>query len=66
MKQLKDMTDRDLIIFNIGETRGIKKLLTNHLSHHEKQDDRRWQVYKILLAAVLTVIGGFALIWWVG
>ena len=65
MRQLKDMTDRDLIIFNIGETRGIKKLLTNHLRHHEKQDDRRWQIYKILLAAALTAAGGFTLVWWV-
>lgn len=66
MRQLKDMTDRDLIIFNIGETRRVRKLLTNHLAHHEKQDDRRWQIYKILLGAGLTVVGGLILAWWVG
>jgi hypothetical protein len=66
VRKIKDMSDRDLIIFNIGETRGIKKLLTNHLRHHEKQDDRRWQIHKILLAAALTVIGGLFLVWWMG
>ena len=40
--KLKDMTDRELILFNIGETRCIKKLLNNHLQHC-------WQVIMALV-----------------
>lgn len=56
-KPVKDMSDRELILFNIGETRCIKKLLTNHLAHHEKQDDRRWKLYAGLLIAFVAIVG---------
>ena len=49
-----DMTDRQLIVFVIGEVRACKKLLSNHLSHHEKQDDRHW---KLSIALVIAGIG---------
>lgn len=40
--KLKDMTDRQLILFNIGETRRNTKLLNNHLKH----------VWQIIIALV--------------
>ena len=52
--KLGDMTDRELILFVIGEVRGCKNLLSNHLAHHEKQDDRRW---KLSVALVIAGIG---------
>ena len=59
--KLGDMTDREIIIFTLGEVRGNRKLLTenktllsNHLAHHEKQDDRRWKLH---LALVIAGIG---------
>jgi len=56
--KLKDMTDRELLLFNIGETRSIKKLLNNHLAHHEKQDERRWKIYLILFGVFATTVAG--------
>ena len=54
--KLKDMTDRELIIFNIGEVRVCKNLLSNHLRHHEKQDNRRWQLnIALIIAGIGTV-----------
>jgi len=55
--KLKDMSDRELILFNIGETRSVKNLLNNHLAHHEKQDDRRWKMHLALLLAAITFSG---------
>ena len=52
--KLGDLTDRELILFVIGEVRACKKLLSNHLRHHEKQDDRRW---KLSVALVFAAIG---------
>ena len=52
--KLGNMTDRELILFVIGEVRACKNLLSNHLSHHEKQDDRRW---KLNVALVIAGIG---------
>jgi hypothetical protein len=49
--KLGDMTDRELILFAIGEVRACKKLLSNHLHHHEKQDDRRWKLRVALVIA---------------
>lgn len=54
MMKLGDMSDRELILFVIGEVRACKNLLSNHLYHHEKQDDRRW---KLCLALVIAGIG---------
>lgn len=51
--KVNDMTDREILIWIMGELRGVKKLLTNHLAHHEKQDDRRWKLYIGLLIAVI-------------
>ena len=55
--QLKDMSDRELILFNIGETRRNTKLLNNHIAHHEKQDDRRWKLYVGLILAFVAMGG---------
>jgi hypothetical protein len=60
MKELKDMSDRDILIWMMGELRHVKKVLTNHLAHHEKQDDRRWKLYVGILLAIITVAGGVA------
>ena len=56
-KPVKDMTDRDLILFNIGETRSIKTLLTNHLHTHEVADERRWKIYIGLFLAFVAIAG---------
>ena len=56
--KLGDMSDRQLILFNIGETREIKKLLTNHLHTHEVADERRWKMYLILFGVFVTTIAG--------
>ena len=55
--KLKDMTDRELILFSIGETRCIKKLLTNHLHSHEVADERRWKIYIGLFLAFVAITG---------
>ena len=56
--KLGDMSDRQLILFNIGETMEIKKLLTNHLHTHEVADERRWKMYLILFGVFVTTIAG--------
>lgn len=56
--KLENMEDRDILIWLMGEMRCVKKALTNHLHHHEKQDDRRWKLYVGILLAVITVAGG--------
>lgn len=55
--KLKDMTDRELLLFNIGETRRNTKLLNNHLAHHEKQDDRRYRLHAGLIIAFVAMAG---------
>ena len=52
--KLGNMSDRELILFVIGEVRACKNLLTNHLHHHEKEDDRRW---KLRVALIIAGIG---------
>lgn len=52
--KLGNMSDRELILFVVGEVRACKNLLSNHLAHHEKQDDRRW---KLCVALVIAGIG---------
>lgn len=42
MKKLDNLTDRELIMFLLGEVRGIKKALDNHLKHV-------WQVVVALI-----------------
>ena len=63
--KLGDMTDRQLIVFNIGETRLVRKSLDNHLYTHieqtKKQEDRRWKIYLILFGAFCTTISGFVI-----
>jgi hypothetical protein len=53
MKKLNDMSDREILIWMMGEVRCIRGILTNHLHHHELQDNRRWKLYIGLL-----VVGG--------
>ncbi len=53
--KIENMTEREILIWIMGELRGVKKLLSNHLQHHEKQDDRRWKLY---IGLLITVIGG--------
>ena len=55
--KLKDMTDRELLLFNIDETRRNTKLLNNHLTHHEKQDDRRYRLHAGLIIAFVAMAG---------
>jgi len=63
--KLGDMTDRELILFVIGDVRSVqkditcvKKAVTNHLAHHEKQDERRWKMYLILFGVFVTTVAG--------
>jgi len=42
MKELKDMTEREILIWMMGELRSIKKTLDNHLRHC-------WQVVMALI-----------------
>lgn len=60
--KLGDMTDREIIIYMLGEIRACKKLLTNHLAHHEKQDDRRWKLHVALAIAGIGTITTIALV----
>ena len=55
--KLGNMSDRELLLFNIGETRRNTKLLDNHIAHHEKQDDRRWKLHAGLLIAFVAMAG---------
>ena len=61
--KLGNMTEKELIIFLIGEVRACKKsighntrLLSNHLHHHEKQDDRRWKLNVALVIAGISSV----------
>jgi len=55
--KLGDMSDRELLLFNIGETRRNTKLLDNHIAHHQKQDDRRFKIYAGLLLVFVAMAG---------
>ena len=54
-EKLKNMSDRELLLFNIGETRSVRKLLINHLHTHELADARRWKIYLMLFATFAAV-----------
>ena len=60
--KLKDLSDHDLLIFIVGETRHIKKCLTNHLKHHEKSNDRLWKFVYIVVGISLTTIVGLIVV----
>ena len=57
-KRLGDMSDRELIIFLIGDVRAIKNKLDGHIDYHAKQDERHWKLFLGLLLTSITVIGG--------
>ena len=57
-KKLGEMSDRELILFVIGETRCISRKLDGHLTYHDKQDDRHWKLFLGLLLTSITVISG--------
>ncbi len=56
--KIKDMTERELMLFILGEVRSVKDLLTNHLHSHEISDERRWKVYLILFGVFVTTVAG--------
>jgi len=60
--KLKDMTDHDILITLVGEQRAIKKCLTNHLAHHEKNENRLWKVIYIVIGVSLTTIAGLIIV----
>jgi hypothetical protein len=66
--KIGNMTDRELIVWIVGEVRSNKKvllgeirqnraLISNHLSYHEKQGNRQWKLYLGLLLATISVSG---------
>lgn len=57
-KRLGDMSDRELIIFLIGDVRAIKNKLDGHIDYHSKQDERHWKLFLGLLLTSITVISG--------
>ena len=57
-KKLGDMSERELIVFVIGETRHISRKLDNHIDYHAKQDERHWKLFLGLLLTSITVISG--------
>lgn len=59
-ERLDKLPIRKLIMFDIWETRSIRKLITNHLRHHELGDNRRWKLYLLLFGSFLATIGGCA------
>ena len=60
--QLKDMNDHDILLFLVGEVRYIKKCVTNHLQHHEKNSDRMWKLCFILVGIAVTAIVGLVIV----
>lgn len=56
------MTDHDILITLVGEQRAIKKCLTNHLAHHEKNENRLWKVIYIVIGVSLTTIAGLIIV----
>lgn len=54
-QKLGNMSDRELIIFIIGEVRAIKKTQDGHLNYHDKQDSRHWKIFLALLITSITV-----------
>ena len=57
-QKLGKMSERELIIFVIGETRHIKNKLDGHLTYHDKQDSRHWKLFLGLLLTTITVVSG--------
>ena len=57
-QKLGCMSERELILFVIGEQRCIKKTLDGHLVYHAKQDDRHWKLFLGLLLTTITVVSG--------
>lgn len=57
-QKLGDMSDRELIIFVIGETRAIRNKMDDHIEYHSKQDERHWKLFLGLLLTSITVVGG--------
>ena len=58
LDKVKNLTDRELLLFNIGETRSVRKLLTNHLHTHDVADVRRWKIYLMLFTVFVTTVVG--------
>lgn len=59
-QKLGKLSDRELILFVIGETRHISRKLDSHIDYHAKQDDRHWRIYLILFGVSVTTIAGLA------
>lgn len=57
-QKLGNMSDRELIIFIIGEVRAIKKTQDGHLTYHDRQDSRHWKLFLGLLLTSITVVSG--------
>ena len=57
-QRLGKMSDRELIIFLIGDVRHVSNKLDTHLVYHKEQDMRHWKVFVGLLLTTITIIGG--------
>jgi len=55
-QKLKEYSDRQLLIHLANELRYVKRILCNHLHHHEIQDDRRWKLFVTLSAVLISSI----------
>ncbi len=60
--KLNKLSDRKLTMFSIWEIRSVRKLLDNHLRHHEERikiaDGRRFKIYLLLIGCFLSTAGG--------
>ena len=55
--EFENMTTRELVLVCINETRGVKKVVTEHIAYHAKQDDRRFKVHLALFVAAIMLSG---------
>ena len=58
---LDHLDTRGLVLYNIRETRAVRKCLDGHLKDHAEDrktaDSRRWKVYFTLLGSFFATVG---------
>ena len=57
-KRLGDMSDRELIIFLIGDVRAIRNKLDGHINYHKDQNNWHRKLFLGLLLTSITVVSG--------
>ena len=61
MDEIEGKSDHDLLVCVYRDLCWVKKILSNHLKHHETADKRSWTIAIAIGVAALSAIGSLVL-----